>query len=124
MILPFERRNSPRVPVDLTCYKVGTKGARAPVGRCANISRSGMLVLWHGNDGLPSIGDDLVLEADLPANRFGQKILRLRVRVVRICATTRAAAEVAAVVESMMFRGGAAKMPREWTDARLKEALS
>ncbi len=124
MKLPFERRNNPRVPVDLTCYQVGARGRRLPVGRCANISRGGALLLWYGDNGLPSIGDDLVLEVELPANRFGQKFLRLRVKVVRICATTRAAAEVAAVIENMMFRGGAAVAAPDWSDATLREALS
>ncbi len=73
-----------------------------------NISRSGALIAWCG-DGvalpLPSIGQILTLEVELPANHgFGQKCIHCQGTVTRISPAEAGAAQVALRVNYMDFR--------------------
>jgi hypothetical protein len=73
-----------------------------------NISRSGVLIAWCG-DGvalpLPSMGQILTLEIELPANHgFGQKCIHCQGTVVRATASENGKAVVALRVNYMDFR--------------------
>jgi hypothetical protein len=72
-----------------------------------NISRSGLLVLWRGNGAplpLPSVGQILTVEIELPANHgFGQKCIHCQGTVMRVMADAESP-KVALQVNYMDFR--------------------
>ena len=72
-----------------------------------NISRSGLLVAWRGQGSalpLPSIGQILTVEIELPANHgFGQKCIHCQGAVLRISPEPESP-RVALLVNYMDFR--------------------
>jgi len=73
-----------------------------------NISRSGLLVAWRGENGalpVPSIGQIVTVEIELPANHgFGQKCIHCQGTVTRITTAQREYPSVALRVNYMDFR--------------------
>lgn len=84
----INRRESPRIDIKLRCHVTSpalwTRGAMFT----ENISRSGLLVAWRGEGApipLPSIGQIITVEVELPANHgFGQKCIHCQGVVARI----------------------------------------
>ncbi len=73
-----------------------------------NISRSGLLVVWRSDGAplpLPSIGQIITVEIELPANHcFGQKCIHCQGSVTRISVTDPEMPRVALQVNYMDFR--------------------
>jgi hypothetical protein len=73
-----------------------------------NISRSGLLVTWRTEAAvlpLPSIGQIITIEVELPANHgFGQKCIHCQGSVTRIAANDPESPRVALQVNYMDFR--------------------
>ncbi len=73
-----------------------------------NISRSGLLVAWRGDDALlpvPGIGQILTIEVELPANHgFGQKCIHCQGTVTRVSQDSADCPRVAMRVNYMDFR--------------------
>jgi hypothetical protein len=73
-----------------------------------NISRSGLLVAWQGGEEtlpLPSLGQILTLELELPANHgFGQKCIHCQGTVLRVSDSGKGYPLVALRVNYMDFR--------------------
>jgi len=73
-----------------------------------NISRSGLLVAWHGDAAsvpLPSIGQILTVEVELPANHgFGKKCIHCQGVVSRISENGSDGPRIALSVNYMDFR--------------------
>jgi hypothetical protein len=73
-----------------------------------NISRSGVLISWCGDGAalpLPSMGQILTLEVELPANHgFGQKCIHCQGTVNRVSPSEGGGATVALRVNYMDFR--------------------
>jgi PilZ domain len=84
----INKRESPRVEIQLPCH-VTSPGIWT---NCAmsteNISRSGVLIAWHGRDSahpLPSVGQLLTIDIELPEHHaFGQKCIHCQGTVLRI----------------------------------------
>ena len=84
----INKRESPRVEIQLPCH-VTSPGIWA---HCAmsteNISRSGILIAWHGRDvvhPLPAVGQLLTVDIELPEHHaFGQKCIHCQGTVLRI----------------------------------------
>jgi len=73
-----------------------------------NISRSGLLVAWKGEDAplpLPGVGQILTIEVELPANHgFGQKCIHCQGTVTRVAQDVEDSPHVAMRVNYMDFR--------------------
>ena len=73
-----------------------------------NISRSGMLVAWRGENGplpAPAQGQIITVEVELPANHgFGQKCMHIQGTVLRVSETGQGFPRVALRVNYMDFR--------------------
>jgi len=103
----INRRESPRLEIKLRCHVTSPALWARGEMTTENISRSGVLVLWRG-DGtplpLPSIGQILTVEIELPANHgFGQKCIHCQGTVIRI-ATEGDIPTIALQVNYMDFR--------------------
>jgi len=104
----INKRESPRIEVQLRCHVTSpalwTRGAM----HTENISRSGVLIAWCGDGAalpLPSMGQILTLEIELPANHgFGQKCIHCQGTVVRATPAENGKANVALRVNYMDFR--------------------
>jgi hypothetical protein len=104
----INRRESPRIDIKLRCHVTSP----ALWARCAmnieNISRSGILVAWRGEDGalpLPAVGQILTIEIELPANHgFGQKCIHCQGAVTRITQPELDCPRVALQINYMDFR--------------------
>jgi len=73
-----------------------------------NISRSGLLVVWRGQDAqlpLPAVGQILTIEVELPANHaFGQRCIHCQGTVTRVSQDHEDYPRVAMRVNFMDFR--------------------
>jgi hypothetical protein len=73
-----------------------------------NMSRSGLLIAWRGEEAplsLPSVGQILTVEVELPANHgFGQKCIHCQGTVVRVAPQEKDCPRVALQVNYMDFR--------------------
>lgn len=73
-----------------------------------NISRSGVLIAWRGDDAelpVPSIGQIVTVEIELPANHgFGQKCIHCQGAVMRITDSAERYPLIALRVNYMDFR--------------------
>jgi hypothetical protein len=104
----INRRESPRIEIKLRCHVTSpalwTRGAMFT----ENISRSGLLVAWRGEGApipLPSIGQILTVEVELPANHgFGQKCIHCQGVVSRITDGDHDYPRIALSVNYMDFR--------------------
>lgn len=96
----------------LPCHQLpGNTHARRPVGATVNLSRSGVLIAWQAEtaERIPTVGDVLKIDVELPANSFGNKFLRCRGTVVRVSKSACGWPEVALSVTQMDFQDGAAR---------------
>lgn len=76
-----------------------------------NLSRSGVLIAWRAETGerLPTVGDVMKIDLELPANSFGNKFLRCRGAVVRVSKSGYGWPEVALSITQMDFQDGAGR---------------
>jgi hypothetical protein len=84
----INRRESPRIEIQLRCHVTSPAlWARNPV-YTENISRSGVLMTWSGEGSpppMPALGQILTVEIELPVNHgFGQKCIHCQGMVARI----------------------------------------
>jgi c-di-GMP-binding flagellar brake protein YcgR len=86
----INRRESPRIEIKLRCHVTSPALWARGNMTTENISRGGLLMLWRGNGAplpLPSIGQILTVEIELPANHgFGQKCIHCQGSVIRVMA--------------------------------------
>src|SRR5947209_16737724 len=84
----INRRESPRIEVKLRCHVTSPALWMRSAMYTENISRSGLMVAWRGEGSalpLPSVGQILTVEVELPANHgFGQKCIHCQGSVTRI----------------------------------------
>jgi len=104
----INRRESPRIEIQLRCHVTSPALWLRSALYTENISRSGLLVAWHGGDEtlpVPSLGQILTLELELPANHgFGQKCIHCQGTVLRVMDSGRGYPLVALRVNYMDFR--------------------
>lgn len=108
----IERRGHPRLTLALPCHQLPGNGqARRPVGATVNLSRSGVLIAWRteSTERIPTVGDVLKIDLELPANSFGNKCLRCRGAVVRVSKSEHGWPEVALSITQMDFQDGAGR---------------
>ena len=101
------RRESPRIDIQLRCH-ITSPALWARHGIFTeNISRSGLLFCWRGEALAqpPAIGQILTLEIELPANHgFGQKCIHCQGTVTRVAEPAEEGRLVALRVNYMDFR--------------------
>jgi hypothetical protein len=105
----INRRESPRLDIQLRCYVTSPALWMRSAMHTENISRTGILVAWRGEDGtavpLPMVGQVVTVEIELPANHgFGQKCIHCQGTVTRISPADAGYPRVALEVNYMDFR--------------------
>jgi len=78
------------VAVRLVCHIVWPRGGQRSATLTENISRDGMLLRWEESCGrLPSVGDMLIVEVELPEqDGFERRCIRCQTTVARLHAET------------------------------------
>jgi hypothetical protein len=104
----INRRESPRIEIRLRCHVSSPALWMQSAMYTENISRSGVLIAWRGDDGelpVPSIGQMVTVEIELPANHgFGQKCIHCQGAVMRITNSAEKFPFIALRVNYMDFR--------------------
>ncbi|MGA2266888.1 MAG: PilZ domain-containing protein [Bryobacteraceae bacterium] len=105
----INRRESPRVEIKLRCHITSPALWMRGAMYTENISRSGILVAWRGEDSaavpVPAAGQIVTVEIELPANHgFGQKCIHCQGTVVRALPADAGYPRVALRVNYMDFR--------------------
>jgi hypothetical protein len=104
----INRRESPRIEIKLWCHVSSPALWARGAMYTENISRSGMLLAWRGENGPlppPALGQIITVEIELPANHgFGQKCMHVQGTVLRITDTDSGFPMVALRVNYMDFR--------------------
>ena len=104
----INRRESPRIEIQLRCHVTSPALWLRSTLNTENISRSGLLIAWQGGTEplpLPSLGQILTLELELPANHgFGQKCIHCQGTVLWAMDSGRGYPLVALRVIYMDFR--------------------
>lgn len=104
----INRRESPRIDIKLRCHVTSPALWTRSAMFTENISRSGLLVAWRGEGApipLPSLGQILTVEVELPANHgFGQKCIHCQGVVSRIFDVGSDYPQIALSVNYMDFR--------------------
>jgi hypothetical protein len=104
----INRRESPRIEIQLRCHVTSPALWLRSTLNTENISRSGLLIAWQGESeplALPSLGQILTIELELPANHgFGQKCIHCQGTVLRATDSGRGYPLVALRVNYMDFR--------------------
>ncbi len=105
----INRRESPRIEIKLRCHVTSPALWINAEMYTENISRSGLLIAWHGADPglpMPGLGQILTVEIELPANHgFGQKCIHCQGLVMRVgTGSTGETPRVALRVNYMDFR--------------------
>src|SRR5271157_1141646 len=104
----INRRESPRIEIKLRCHVTSPALWTRSAMFTENISRSGLLVAWRGEGApipLPSIGQILTVEVELPSNHgFGQKCIHCQGTVARVAEMEGDCPRVALRVNYMDFR--------------------
>jgi len=104
----INRRESPRIEIKLRCHVTSPALWTASAMFTENISRSGLLIVWRGEQAplpLPSIGQIVTVEVELPANHgFGQKCIHCQGTVIRVWQPEADHPRVALHVNYMDFR--------------------
>ena len=84
----INKRESPRLEIQLPCHVISPRIWAHCAMSTENISRSGILIAWHGRDvahPLPSVGQLLTIDIELPEHHtFGQKCIHCQGTVLRI----------------------------------------
>ena len=102
-------RESPRIDIQLRCYVTSPALWMRSAMHTENISRTGILVAWRGEDGAavptPLVGQVVTVEIELPANHgFGQKCIHCQGTVTRTSCAEGGYPRVALQVSYMDFR--------------------
>jgi PilZ domain len=105
----INRRETPRIDVKLSCHvsspRVWSNGF---VGVTENISRSGLLLLWNGEQAgsrLPRVGDLITMDIELPVHHdFPTKCIHCQGTVVRVSISDKQVPKVALNVNYMKFK--------------------
>src|SRR5690349_22764268 len=104
----INRRESPRIEIKLRCHVTSPALWLRSAMSTENISRSGLLVAWRSDGAalpLPSIGQIVTVEVELPANHgFGQKCIHCQGSVIRIANCSEGFPMIALRVNYMDFR--------------------
>jgi hypothetical protein len=105
----INRRESPRIDIKLRCHVTSPALWMRSAMHTENISRTGILVAWHGEDAaavpLPVVGQVVTVEIELPANHgFGQKCIHCQGTVTRTLSADGGHPRVALQVHYMDFR--------------------
>lgn len=104
----INRRESPRIDIKLPCHVTSPALWARSSMHTENISRSGVLIAWKGVEAglpLPSIGQIITVEVELPANHgFGQKCIHCQGTVVRVSTSGQEHPYIALRVNYMDFR--------------------
>ena len=104
----INRRESPRIDIKLRCHVTSPALWVRSAMYTENISRSGVLVAWCGDDGrvpVPVVGQIITVEIELPAHHgFGQKCIHCQGTVTRIVSDENDSPRVALRVNYMDFR--------------------
>jgi c-di-GMP-binding flagellar brake protein YcgR len=104
----INRRESLRIDIKLRCHVSSPALWMRSAMYTENISRSGVLIAWRGADAelpLPSIGQIITVEIELPANHgFGQKCIHCQGTVMRISNSAEQYPLIALRVNYMDFR--------------------
>ena len=105
----INRRESPRLDIQLRCYVTSPALWMRSAMHTENISRTGILVAWRGEDGaavpMPMVGQVVTVEIELPANHgFGQKCIHCQGTVTRTSPSDAGYPRVALEVNYMDFR--------------------
>ena len=101
------RRESPRIDIKLRCHLTFPALWAQDAVFTENISRSGVLMGWQGQEGAarPALGQILTVEIELPANHgFGQKCIHCQGTVIRLAQSESQKVCVALRVNYMDFR--------------------
>ncbi len=87
----INRRESPRIDIKLRCHVTSPALWVRSAMSTENISRSGLLIAWKGEEGplsVPAVGQIVTVEVELPANHgFGQKCIHCQGTVTRVSET-------------------------------------
>src|ERR1035438_9414789 len=82
----INRRESPRIAINLRCHVSSPALWVKSAMYTENISRSGVLIAWRGVEAelpVPSMGQIVTVEIELPANHgFGQKCIHCQGAVI------------------------------------------
>ena len=105
----INRRESPRIDIQLRCYITSPALWMRSAMHIENISRTGILVAWRGEDAaavpLPMVGQVVTVEIELPVNHgFGQKCIHCQGTVTRTSVADEGYPRVALEVTYMDFR--------------------
>jgi hypothetical protein len=105
----INRRESPRIDIQLRCYVTSPALWMRSAMHTENISRAGVLVAWRGEDAatvpVPMVGQVVTVEIELPANHgFGQKCIHCQGTVTRAWCAEGGYPRVALQVSYMDFR--------------------
>ena len=105
----INRRESPRIDIKLRCYVTSPALWIRSAMHTENISRTGILVAWRGEDAadvpLPVVGQVVTVEIELPAHHgFGQKCIHCQGTVTRTSCADAGYPRVALEVNYMDFR--------------------
>src|SRR5450759_3829830 len=104
----INRRESPRIAIKLRCHVSSPALLASGAMYTENISRSGVLIAWRGEDAdppVPSMGQIVTVEIELPANHgFGQKCIHCQGSVMRIANSAEHFPLIALRVNYMDFR--------------------
>ena len=105
----INRRESPRIDIQLRCFITSPALWMRSAMYTENISRSGILVAWRGEDEapvpLPMVGQVVTVEIELPANHgFGRKCIHCQGTVTRTSCAEGGYPRVALQVSYMDFR--------------------
>lgn len=84
----MERRGHQRFPVSFPCYaELGGSPGWRRIGTTINISRSGLLMRWEVGEAdarIPTPGETMTLDLELPQYRLSSRFLRFSGVVVRV----------------------------------------
>jgi len=105
----INRRENPRIDIQLRCYVTSPALWMRSAMYTENISRTGILVAWRGDDDtvvpVPVAGQVVTVEIELPANHgFGQKCIHCQGTVTRTSPGDGGYPRVALQVSYMDFR--------------------
>ena len=104
----INRRESPRIAINLRCHVSSPALWVKSAMYTENISRSGVLIAWRGVEAelpVPSMGQIVTVEIELPANHgFGQKCIHCQGAVMRIFSSPENFPLIALRVNYMDFR--------------------
>jgi hypothetical protein len=104
----MNRREDPRMEISLRCHIASPSFGQRGAMRTENLSRSGVLIAWRGEDGplpLPAVGQILTVEVELPSTHgFGPKCIHCQGTVARVIEPEGDCPRVALRVNYMDFR--------------------